>query len=348
MPIPSLGRWHMSAEWERHSRCWVGWPSCAGAWPGGLEAAKAARAELAQTIAAFEPVTVVCTPDDAVDASLACGAGIQVLPLDIGHGWLRRTGPSFLINETGGIAGVSWLAGGGGNGAEAHDADATIGRRILDHLTLPCYRTPLFLNGSALSVDGAGAVMVTEQCLLNDPRTAGLSRAEIEQHLKCCTGASTVIWLGTGCEWADNGGLVEDVACFAAPGVVLALTTDDPLDENFPALQDNLDRLKKARDAHGRPLEVVTVHQPARRPRDNGSGRLSMSYTNLYLPNDAVILPGFGDAADQEARRTLRKLFPQREVIQLPAHDFAAAGAGIHSLTLHQPVAFALPYDPVI
>ena len=68
MSIPSLGRWHVPAEWERHSRCWMAWPSDAESWPGGTEAACAAHAELAQAIAAFEPVTMICNPEDAVDA----------------------------------------------------------------------------------------------------------------------------------------------------------------------------------------------------------------------------------------------------------------------------------------
>ena len=364
MSTPSLGRWHVPAEWERHSRCWMAWPSRAETWPGGLEAAAAAHAELARTIAAFEPVTMLCNPDDAVDASLACGAGIQVLPLATGGGWLRDTGPAFLVNETGGVAGIHWrfddreapppgsettsAPGSGTTSAPGSGADATIGKRILEHLALPIYEAPLALEGGAFSVDGAGTVLVTEQCLLDGRRNPGLSRSEIEEHLRACTGATAVIWLGGGCQDDGSGGHVDEIACFVAPGVVLALTTDDPLDGNFRVLQDNLDRLTKARDARGRALEVVTVRQPARRPRAPAAGRLTLSYTNLYLANGAVILPGFGDAADQEARKVLRRLFPRREVVQLPALEIAAAAAGLHRLTLHQPAALPLPYDPVI
>ncbi len=348
MPTPSLGRWHVPAEWERHSRCWMAWPRGGGSWPGGLEAAASALTELARTIAAFEPVTMICNPEDAVDASLACGPGIQVLPLEIGDGWLRDTGPSFLVNDSGGVAGIHWRLDDRSGRIADPDADATIGRRILEHLSLPTYEAPLALEGGAFSVDGAGAVLVTEQCLLQRGCNAGLSRPEIEDHLKACTGAVTVIWLGGGCRDDATGGHVDEVACFVAPGVVLALTTDDPLDSNFAMLQDNLDRLTKARDARGRSLEVVTVHQPTRRPHGAGSERLAMSYTNLYLANGVVILPGFGDAADQEARRTLRKLFPHREMVQLPALEIAAASSSLHDLTLHQPAALPLPYDPVI
>ena len=321
----------------------MAWPRLARGWPGGLAAAAAAHAELAQTIAAFEPVTMICAPEDAVEASLTCGAGIEVLPLAIGDGWLGDTGPTFLVNDSAGIAGIHWHPGDGQEG----DADATIGRRLLDHLGLPAYAAPLALEPGAFSVDGAGTLLASERGLLGPRRNSGLDRGQVETHLRRLTGATTVIWLG-GSDQEGSGGQVDEAACFVAPGVVLALTTDDPLDGNFQALHDNLDRLSRARDACGRPLEVVTVRQPARRPRSASAIRLTPSYTSFYLANGAVILPGFADAADQEARRTLRRLFPHREVVQVPALELAAAAVGLRRLTLPQPAPLPIPYDPVI
>ena len=343
MPTLSLDRWHVPAEWERHSRCWMAWPRLARGWPGGLTAALAAHAELAQTIAAFEPVTMICTPEDAVEASLTCGAGIEVLPLAVGDGWLRDTGPTFLVNDSGGVAGIHWRSGSGEDG----DGDAAIGRRLLDQLGLPAYTAPLALDPGAFSVDGAGTLLASEPGLLGPRRDPGLNRDEVEAHLRRLTGATTIIWLGSS-DQEGSGGQVDEAACFVAPGVVLALATDDPLDGNFHALHDNLDRLSRARDARGRLLEVVTVRQPVRRPRSASAIRLTPSYTSFYLANGAVILPGFADAADQEARRTLRRLFPRREVVQVPALELAAAAVGLRRLTLHQPAPLPLPYDPVI
>jgi len=111
-------------------------------------------------------------------------------------------------------------------------------------------------------------------------------------------------------------------------------------------LQDNLDRLKKARDAAGRSLEVIPIRQPAR--RDRNGARLTLSYTNLYIGNGRVVMPGFEDPADQEAYRTVRRLFPDREVVQIPALDIVAGGGGIHCITQQQPAPAPVPYDPVI
>ena len=59
--------------------------------------------------------------------------------------------------------------------------------------------------------------------------------------------------------------------------------------------------------------------------------------------------PLMSGEADKRAFDTIAKLFPKREVIQLPAIELAYGGGGIHSICLPQPVgtaASALP-DPV-
>ncbi|MEI8394665.1 MAG: agmatine deiminase family protein [Rhodospirillaceae bacterium] len=333
--IPVHAGWYLPAEWERHSRCWMAWPCREAAWKGGIEAAKAAYAEAACAIAVFEPVTMVCNHEDAVDVSLACGSGVQVLPMEIGDSWMRDTAPSFLTNAAGGVAGVHWRFNAWGGLYPDYQIDATLGRRLLDHLALPCFEAPMVLEGGAVSVDGVGTLLTTEACLLDPRRNPGFERPDIESILRDRLGITSVIWLGEGYQDDETGGHVDEIACFVRPGTVLALFTDDPADGNFKALQDNLDRLQKARDAHGRELEVIPIRQPAR--RDLNGTRLTLSYTNLYIANGGVIMPGFEDAADQEAYRTVRRLFPDHEVIQISALDIVAGGGGIHCITREQP-----------
>ncbi len=128
---------------------------------------------------------------------------------------------------------------------------------------------------------------------------------------------------------------IDEIACFVKPGVVLTLTTDDTSDPNFEIFQDNLERLAAARDARGRELEIVTIRPPAR--QEQHGVRLTLSYTNFYLANGGLVLPAFEDPADEEAFRTFRRLFPDRQVVQIPAMDIVRGGGGIHCITQQQP-----------
>ncbi|AWJ82854.1 agmatine deiminase [Azospirillum sp. TSH58] len=336
MTTPAAEGFTMPGEWERHTRCWMAWPCRPETWPeGAFDAAAAAYTDVARAISRFEPVTMVCDPADVADASLACGPGVEILPLPISDSWIRDTGPSFVTDGKGQLAGVHWRFNAWGGNYPDSDKDQQVGRLMLEHLGLRRFEAPLIMEGGSFHVDGEGTLLTTEQCLLNPNRNPNLGKAEIEELLKEHLGISTVIWLGEGYQDDETDGHIDEIALFVKPGVVMAITTDDPGDANFKAFQDNLDRLKRARDAQGRELEVIPVRQPAR--RDESGVRLTLSYTNLYIANGGIVMPAFEDSADDEAFRIVRRAFPDREIVQVPALDIVRGGGGIHCITQQQP-----------
>ncbi|CAO3444853.1 Agmatine deiminase (EC 3.5.3.12) [Azospirillum argentinense] len=336
MTTPAAEGFTMPGEWARHTRCWMAWPCRPETWPeGAFDAAAAAYTDVARAISRFEPVTMVCDPADVADASLACGPGVEILPLPISDSWIRDTGPSFVTDGKGQVAGVHWRFNAWGGNYPDSAKDQQVGRLMLDHLGLRRFEAPLVMEGGSFHVDGEGTLLTTEQCLLNPNRNPNLGKAEIEELLKEHLGISSVIWLGEGYQDDETDGHIDEIALFVKPGVVMAITTDDPGDANFKAFQDNLDRLKRARDAQGRELEVIPVRQPAR--RDENGVRLTLSYTNLYIANGGIVMPAFEDSADDEAFRIVRRAFPDREVVQVPALDIVRGGGGIHCITQQQP-----------
>jgi len=120
--------------------------------------------------------------------------------------------------------------------------------------------------------------------------------------------------------------------------VVVALSCEDPADPQYAPLRENLARLKAAETASGRPLQVVTIDHPQRRLDDDDGHRISASYINFYVANGAVLMPGFDDPHDKPARETVARLFPGREVVQLPTIELARLAANIHCATQQQPL----------
>ena len=92
----------------------------------------------------------------------------------------------------------------------------------------------------------------------------------------------------------------------------MTVVEDDPADENFEPLQDNLKRLGTMTDQDGRPLRVVTLPMP--RPLYQDGQRLPASYANFYIANGVVLLPAYDPPRDELARATLQELFPTRRV----------------------------------
>jgi agmatine deiminase len=338
MATPAEDGFIMPAEWHPHDRCWMAWPCREALWGERLDAAREASAEVARAIATFEPVTMIANPEYLAEVSLRCGASVACLPMAHDDCWMRDNGPTFVVDGNGGVAGIDWRFNAWGEKYRPYDRDAAVAQAVLEHLELPRYAPPLVLEGGAIHVDGEGTLLTTEQCLLNPNRNPDLSKAEIEALLGAHLGVRQVIWLGQGLEDDETDGHVDNLACFVRPGVVLVLSTEDPEDGNYAALADNLARLRAAKDAKGRALEVVEVPQPERGGGDDGL-RLGKSYVNFYIANGGVVLPSFEDAKDGTAYEILAKCFPERELRQVPALDIVHGGGGIHCITQQQPSA---------
>ena len=337
MGTPAEDGFYMPGEFAPHTGCWMAWPCREKAFSGRLPEAKHAYAQVARAIAAYEPVTMVANPLDASDAAMACGPQVKILTMHIDDSWTRDTGPTFLIDGRGRLAGVDWIFNGWGFVWEDCKNDRLLARGILDHLGVKRYEADFVLEGGAIHVDGQGLLMAVEPCLLDPQRNPNLSRADLEARLSAFLGVKNFIWLEYGLDNDETKGHVDNVACFARPGLVLVHSTEDPGDPDYQGLRENAARLRAAKDARGRGLEVVELPAPA--PREGKDGRMTLSYVNFYLANGAVIMPAFGDAKDDEAARIIKGVFPDRRVVTVPAMDIVYGGGGIHCITQQQPSA---------
>jgi agmatine deiminase len=325
----------MPPEWAPHSRCWMAWPCRSELWGERMSAARQAYAELAKTIAAYEPVTMIARPDLTAEASLTCGPGISVLPLAHDDSRIRDTSPTFLVNRAGALGGVDGRYNGYGERLPAFEQDAQIAEAICARLQVPRFVAPIVLEGGAVHVDGEGTALVCAPSVLDPKRNPNLGRDGIEKVLGDYLGVAKVIWLEHGFDGDVTGGHVDNIACFVRPGVVVVLTCRDSNDANFAGFRDNLARLREARDAAGRELQVIEVEQPSARFGPDGR-RLTTSYLNFCLANGAVVLPMFDDSMDNAAHKAVSAAFPDRHAIQIDAGDMVHGG-GIHSITQQQP-----------
>ena len=328
----------MPPEWAPHAGCWMAWPCRPENWDD-IELARATFVEVARAIARFEPVTMTANAQDAGAArgALAGVAGTNVVLVPSDDSWARDTAPTFVTDGRGGLAGVDWRFNAYGGIYEEYGRTRNMARRILDLLGARRFAAPLVLEGGAVHVDGEGTVLTTAEVVLDPRRNPGLERDEAERLLCAYLAAEKVLWLAPALDHDNTGGHVDNLACFVAPGVVAALGCDDSGDPQYAAVHENLARLRASADAHGRRLEVVELPMPAR--PEYGGRVLSPSYVNFYVANGGVVVPAFGDPADDVARDVIARLFPRRTVVQVPTLELAKADGNIHCVTQQQPVA---------
>lgn len=329
----------MPAEWERHERTLIEWPvKTSMVWPENYDEVCAGYAEVAKAIAAFEPVTMIVDADTAGDAEKFCGGAIEYLTIPHNDAWCRDNGPTFLRSRDRRLAGINWQFNAWGGKYPHYELDNQVAPAVLKRFNVPCFDSPLILEGGSIHTDGEGTLLTTAECLLNPNRNAGLAREEIEAELKRRLNVRKIIWLNKGLYGDETDGHVDNIACFGRPGVVILQVCRDKSDPNYEITMENLEILSNAVDASGRKLSVVEISQPpARYYRD---GRLTLSYLNFYLVNGGIILPVFGaDAAqsDQAAAESLRTLFPDRRIVPVDGMPLIKEGGNVHCITQQMP-----------
>jgi len=335
---PADDGFYMPPDWGPHERCWMAWPNRVGAWRAELDLACLATAALARAIAKYEPVNMLVPPALIPVARLQLSSLVSIWEAELDDSWARDIAPNFLMDGDGGLAGAVFDFNAWGNKFRDYRDDAKVGGWMLRELELPCYQVPMTLEGGSIHVDGSGTLITTESVALNSDRNPTLDRRQIEERLATYLGVRKVIWLPDGLIGDRADGQVNKVARFVAPGRMMCAVASVGTDPNRANLSDNLDQLRRERDALGRPLELLEIPLPSPLQEDDGH-HLTRSYLDFYLGTGAVYVPGFDDAADDGAAKLIGAAFPDREVVQLDMADIARRGGAIHCMTQQQPKA---------
>lgn len=338
---PNDLNYRMPPEWAPHTRTLISWPiQDSMCHPEDYEGVCGGYAATIRAIAEFEPVTVVVNPEDLekVRSVFEGKERIECLAIEHNDAWLRDNGPTFVVNGEGEKAGINWRFNAWGGKYSPWDLDDQVAPRILEHFGVKRFDAPVVMEGGSIHVDGEGTLLTTEECLLNTNRNPEWTRERIEEALRNYLSVDKVIWLKRGLSGDETDGHVDNIACFAAPGKIILQVCGDPADENYEITQENLRILGEARDAAGRPLEIIPIQQPPR--REFGEKRLTLSYLNFYFVNGGIVLPVFGGEAEETDRlavETLAKAFPDRVIRTVDGMAIIREGGNVHCTTQQMP-----------
>src|SRR6202011_3982258 len=318
--------YRMPAEWEPHAATWLSWPRRAGiSFPDSFDQVLPALREMVAALIESEPVCINVI-NGAHEAEAR--AVLDVLPqqecityyeIPTNEPWCRDHGPIFLTRKTDPkLAIVDWDYNAWGNKYPPFDLDEVVPTRIAEILKVPAFYPRMILEGGSIDVNGAGALLTSESCLLNKNRNPGLSRDEIEQRLRDYLGVGEILWLGDGIEGDDTDGHIDDLARFVSETKIVTVVEENSDDANYKPLQENLERLRELK-INNRKIDIVTLQMPKKIVREDL--RLPASYANFYIANSCVLLPTFADPAAEIAMSLLRACFRPRRGIGIDCGD---------------------------
>ena len=249
------------------------WPTRDELYGELLAEARRAHAEVARTIAGFEPVTMIAAPGQAEAAA--------------GGVWRRRRGRragdrrlvvprhadrSTSTDDGGRRVALDWEFNAWGGKFTPYDDDATIARRWAEHAGHDVRSIPVVIEGGAhhrrrrRHARHDGAVPAAPEPQPVD--VAGRDRGTV---LGDELGVSTIVWLPHGLALDDDtDGHVDNVAAFARPGALVVQGCDDVDEDDWLRCDVNVRCARGALDAAGRAARGrrgpdAAVHRGARR-----------------------------------------------------------------------------------
>ena len=341
LKTPAALGYRMPAEWEPHAATWLSWPRREGiSFPDSFDRVLPALRAMVEALIESEQVCInVCNGAHEAEARAVLNGlrmeRVTFYRIPTNEPWCRDHGPIFLTrNADPRLAIVDWDYNAWGGKYPPCDLDEVVPTRAAQFLHAPVFYPRMILEGGSIEVNGAGALLTTESCLLNPNRNPSLGRAEIEQRLRDYFGVREILWLAEGIDGDDTDGHIDDLARFVSENTVVTVVEENRDDENYRPLQQNLARLRQMKVEQG-DLKIVTLPMPKKIVREGQ--RLPASYANFYIANSCVLLPTFADPNDETALSALQKLFLDRRVIGIDCRELIWGLGTFHCLTQQQP-----------
>jgi agmatine deiminase len=356
---PAALGYRMPAEWEPHTATWLSWPRREGiSFPDSFDRVMPALRAMVEALIESEQVCINVRNEahEAEAREVLRGLSTERISFSLvptNEPWCRDHGPIFLTRDEdwsqlapepgrtvqrdgppAPLAVVDWDYNAWGNKYPPFDLDEVAPTRVAKILNVPVFYPGMILEGGAIDVNGAGALLTSESCLLNKNRNPNLSREEIEQRLRDYLGVRDILWLGDGIAGDDTDGHIDDLARFVSESTVVTVVEENSGDENYEPLQKNLARLQ-AMKIGGRALNIITLPMPQKIMREGL--RLPATYANFYIANTCVLAPTFADQADEVALSVLRECFPNRCVVGIDCRELIWGLGAFHCLTQQQP-----------
>lgn len=330
----------MPAEWEKQTAIWLAWPHNRGDWPGKFDGIKWVYCEIIRYLTQAVRVRLIIRNEaerKKVDAIFAMARvdcdKVDFIIQDTNRSWLRDSAPTFVYDGKKrtllGWKFNAWAKYGNWR------KDAKVPACVQEYLDLPLIRPVhkgrhVVLEGGAIDVNGEGTLLTTEECFLSDIqcRNPGFTREDYEDVFAKYLGISSTIWLGDGIAGDDTHGHIDDLARFVNADTVVTVIERDKTHKNYKPLQDNLKRLKSARDQNGKQLTIIELPMPETIMFDDQL--LPASYANFLIANNLVLAPAFNDPNDRVALNIISDAFPKHDVVPIYCGDFILGLGTIH------------------
>lgn len=336
----------LPAEWAKQAAVLLTWPHQHTDWDSLLPAVEREFVDLAVCIRRYACLVVICHDTytrERVQALLSPQSDVlhalHLVVIPNNDCWARDYGPLTVFNEQQQPIWLDFQFNGWGDKFNA-SLDNQITQQLLASGYFPQVRhvpVDAVLEGGSIEVDGNGVLLATEQCLFHPSRNGAWSKSKLEQQLMAWFGVSKVLWLQHGALAGDDTDAhIDTLARFTPHQGLVYVSCDDEQDPHYLPLRRMAQQLASFTNREGQPYRCYALPWPHAHFSADGQ-RLPASYANFLVLNQAVLVPQYQDAADQDALRVLARAYPGFDIVPVPCRTLIEQYGSLHCVTMQLP-----------
>ncbi|MBR8462054.1 agmatine deiminase family protein [Campylobacter sp. faydin G-105] len=308
------------AEWEKQELLFLSLPHKSSDWSEYLDEILASYEELIAAIVPFQKVVLIA-PNQSCFERFKKFKNTQFVCIDTDDTWIRDYG---MIDVQNGDKIISYdFKFNAWGGKFQSSKDNAVNRELVKKYATNLKEIDFILEGGSIDFNGAGTMLTTSECLLNDNRNANFSKDEIDVKLKELFGLKRIIWLEHGfIKGDDTDSHVDTLARFITADTIAYVSCDDESDEHF----DELRKMHKELEKTGFKLLPL----PLPKAKFYNGKRLGCTYANFIFINDALIVPTYNDENDKLVLDRLSLALPDRKVLGVNSLIFVRQNGSLH------------------
>lgn len=315
------------ADWEPHHRCWVGIPGVPELWQKRFFAARQTVIDLANSIIDHEPVNLLCPPRYGNFLKSYTDSRIEIVEADYSESWIRDITPIYAETDKGEVKAIF-------STNNRNLPSYNLMRRLMcKRINIASETLDFSVETGSITTDGQGTAICIQQQFSN----RNSNQDSIEEQLREKLGLEKIIWLNRPLMSDHTTGHITNLVRFVHPNIVVLANHGNVKDPNKGVCLDTFDQLndRSTRDNAHKNLSIYQAHNPP--PMFYKGNKFNASYTNFYVANQAVFIPGFYKPKyDRRAFELFQELFPGYEIIQHQILPLLTGGGGIHCVACPQ------------
>ena len=344
-----LDGFRMPGEWESQKSVWIAWPYNENDWPGLYKFIPEVILEIIYKISKHQKVNLVINNKSKSIKKIVKSRKIKNIyfhKVKTDRIWLRDSGPIFLINEEYKKKIIINFSFNGWAKYKNYKNDNKVNNILSKIINLkkinPMIKKngkirKVIMEGGAFDVNGAGSILLTEECLLStiQERNKDFKKKDYEKIFNKYLNIKNFIWLKKGIVGDDTHGHVDDISRFVSRNTIMTAIEKNKNDKNYKNLNENLKILQKSRDERGKKFKIIKVPMPS--PIFINKMRVPASYMNFYICNKKVLVPIFKVKEDNFAIKIFKNYFKNRKIETIDCSKLIWGFGAIHCMTQQEP-----------